>query len=927
MRSITVRLTIPVLLLLVVVNVLAPAIQAATPQLAAGFQHSLALHADGTVYAWGDNSRGQLGNGQAGKGLLSARPVRVQNLTDIVALAARANHNLALRADGTVWAWGQNDQGQLGDGSLVDRATPVQVSQLTGVAAIATGWKHSLAVRSDGTLWVWGANDGGRFGNGRDGWGEWSTVPIAVRSLSGVVATAAGYAQSFAIKSDGTLWAWGVNSDGQLGLGAFTDTETLPVQVVNVRAVTRIATQAGHVMAQTSDGQLWVWGSDNSSGQFGDGTTTASAFPVAVRRLPSSEPTTLALGWIHSIARLANGQVWTWGNNWYGQLGIGDADYQILPVQVTALAAADAIAAGENHSLAMISDGFVWSWGLGGQGQLGLGDDNLFSEYLPKQVLNTNGSDFLNLRQTPAAEAWLTVSVEGSGRVRDDRGTIDCPGVCQALFATDQEIRLSATPASGWTFAGWGGACTGSLDCLLTLDGSISVIANFSELSNRYQLDSPINGSFESGIGVVHGWVCEASQIGIQVDDRAPFAAAYGAERTDSQGTCGDTANGFAAAINWADYGDGAHTLTLFADGQPLTEARVIVTTLGESFLTGLSATTRVSDFPAGFSTPLAWSEPHQNFVVTHTAVSTHAGWMSRFTRNGHWESPLAGGVESGRALIRGWVCSASTVSATLDGELLNLPYGSEREDTLTVCGDTDNGYALAINWNDYDDGLHRLSLILDGATIETRDVHIATPGGQGTVSGVQQQHQVDDFPHPGDTLTLQWSEPHQNFRLIAYAPADQSARYNRKVRAYFHGGLGRAPTVSELDDWSAVLLDNSGSVWRPVGVGLQPYLSDLVGWGTTIPTPAEARTQVDTVLANLFGTTSDLDSRIPDYYVGQLISGSIRARGLVNALLNDLSLMPRVDGTYGQPNGWEGGPGDGLLTQVQIDAYRARVE
>ena len=147
------------------------------------------------------------------------------------------------------------------------------------------------------------------------------------------------------------------------------------------------------------------------------------------------------------------------------------------------------------------------------------------------------------------------------------------------------------------------------------------------------------------------------------------------------------------------------------------------------------------------------------------------------------------------------------------------------------------------------------------------------------------------------------------------------------QVRAYFHGGLGRAPTAGELDDWSAVLFDNSGSVWRPSGTGLQRYLSDLVGWGAELPTSAEAGAQVDTVLTNLFGTTSGLDSRIPAYYVDQLLAGSIRARGLVNAILNDLAIMPRVDGTYGKPNGWTGGPGDVLLTPAQISAYRAKVE
>jgi hypothetical protein len=212
-------------------------------------------------------------------------------------------------------------------------------------------------------------------------------------------------------------------------------------------------------------------------------------------------------------------------------------------------------------------------------------------------------------------------------------------------------------------------------------------------------------------------------------------------------------------------------------------------------------------------------------------------------TSQGHWESPLAGGVESGQALIRGWTCAAGTVSAELDGTSLTLPYGSERDDTQSLrryrqrlCA----GHQLERLWR-------RTApdpLCLDGAPVETRTFQIATPGGQGTVSGVQRQQAVSDFPHPGDRLTLQWSEPHQNFRIIAYTaatgPTPQS--YHRKVRAYFYGVLGRAPDTEELDAWSRVLLDNKGSVWKPTGDGLQRHLSDLAGWGTETPSEAEAR-------------------------------------------------------------------------------------
>ncbi|WP_222930803.1 CAP domain-containing protein [Allochromatium palmeri] len=156
----------------------------------------------------------------------------------------------------------------------------------------------------------------------------------------------------------------------------------------------------------------------------------------------------------------------------------------------------------------------------------------------------------------------------------------------------------------------------------------------------------------------------------------------------------------------------------------------------------------------------------------------------------------------------------------------------------------------------------------------------------------------------------------------------NEAKNYYRKVNAYFYGTFGRSATSGELAEWGAVLRDNSGSVWKPMGEGLQHYLSNLMGWGAGPLDVYTAGSIVDQVLTNLFGWSWDIDPHIINYYVEALVEGYIRPRGLVNAILNDLVIMPRADGTYSQPNGWTGGGSiRGLLTSNQFARYRERIE
>ncbi|MBI5299281.1 MAG: RCC1 repeat-containing protein, partial [Deltaproteobacteria bacterium] len=210
----------------------------------------------------------------------SSTPVQVSGLSGITAIAGGSSHSLALKSNGTVWAWGYNGSGQLGDGTTTERDTPVQVSGLSGVTAIASGNGHGLALKSDGTVWTWGYNTYGQLGDGTTT--ERHTPVQVLGSLSGVTAIAGGFSNnhSLALKSDGTVWAWGANDFGQLGDGTTTERHT-PVQVSDLSGVTAIAGGSVHSLALKSDGTVWAWGY-NSNGQLGDGSTTERDTPVQV---------------------------------------------------------------------------------------------------------------------------------------------------------------------------------------------------------------------------------------------------------------------------------------------------------------------------------------------------------------------------------------------------------------------------------------------------------------------------------------------------------------------------------------------------------------------------------------------------------------------------------------------------------------------
>jgi len=368
---------------------------------AAGDNHALALKNDGTVWAWGCN-----GNGQLGDGTTSNRytPIKVKNLTGITAIAAGGangfDFSLALKNDGTVWAWGYNQYGQLGDGTNVDEYRPIEVPGLMNIIAIAAGCNHGVALKDDGTVWVWGPNDYGTLG---DGTTTKRSSAVQVSGLTGVTAVTAGYLHTVAIKDDGTVWAWGLNYTGQLGDGTTID-RCNPVQVIGLTGITSIKSKGTNTIALRNDGTVWGWG-NNGWGQLGDSTLTSRYTPVQV--MTTADVLAIYTGDIYhmngtdvvgltGISAIeagcyttfllgSNGTVWGWGDNSGGQLGNGTQTNRYIPALTTGLSEVKAITAGNYNSYALKNDGTVWAWGLNYGGQVG--DGTATDKYNPVQVL------------------------------------------------------------------------------------------------------------------------------------------------------------------------------------------------------------------------------------------------------------------------------------------------------------------------------------------------------------------------------------------------------------------------------------------------------------------------------------------------------------------------------------------------------------
>ncbi len=391
--------------------------------LACGDQHTLALKTNGEVWAWGNNASGQLGNNSTTQ---SNAPLQVKGLlnngvlNNAIAVAAGADHSLAILCDGSIVAWGSNNSGQLGDGTHRQSLFPVLVQGFpVGARAfsIAAGDMHSLAVLEDGSVWAWGENSDGQLGINSN---SEALTAVQVHGISNngflikAFEVAAGGSHSLVLMQDSTICAFGSNNKGQTGNGVSGNMETTPIMVLdnttNAPLTNVINIEGGydHSIAVLSNGIVKTWGS-NSNGQLGDGTTTDHTKAISVSGITTAK--TAAAGFAFSAVVLGDSTVWTWGINSYGQLGDNTkGTNRPAPVQmhgvlnVGFLKSALALAAGKEFCAQLLDDHFYGVYSAVGYNAAGqLGDKTLISKSFPVSVFGTLVAGIVRAGFSPAS--------------------------------------------------------------------------------------------------------------------------------------------------------------------------------------------------------------------------------------------------------------------------------------------------------------------------------------------------------------------------------------------------------------------------------------------------------------------------------------------------------------------------------------------
>ena len=418
------------------------------------------------VISWGNNEAGQLGDGTKHE---RHAPIQVNLISDAIQVESGCGSSYALLRDGTVWSWGNNQYGQLGDGTMVDKDNPVSVPNLSNVKCISVGNYHVLALTNDGKVFAWGKNANGQVGNNST-----TNSLTPVQTIKNVKYIACGAAHSLAVLDDGRVYVWGKNDKGQLGDGTIADAK-IPLLVNVLSNIITVKGGSAHSLALQEDGYVWAWG-DNTYGQLGNGSTTMSLIPVKV----AINVVNIACGSDFSMTQKDDKTVWSWGNNASGQLGDGSTIMRTSPVLIMpeADAVTDIVAScSGTHAFYKRADGSVYAWGQNTNGQLADGDTS--NVILPKEItalkgvldICCGGNHSLAIANKPLE---LTLAVASNGM------TDPAPG--SHVVTKNVAIAISAIPDTHYVFDKW----TASVSAIVADEYSDSTTVTISSSGDRH---------------------------------------------------------------------------------------------------------------------------------------------------------------------------------------------------------------------------------------------------------------------------------------------------------------------------------------------------------------------------------------------------------------------------------------------------------
>jgi hypothetical protein len=415
-------------------------------RISSGERHNIGIKTDGTLWGWGYNGDyGAVGNGN--DWTLPA-PVQIGTGTTWASVSSSALGSFAITESGILWGWGANDKGQLGTGSTAQWSlVPIQVGTSTW-KMVRNGRRHTVGIKTDGTLWAWGNNEDATIG---DGTFVNKSVPVLINSSTNWKTIDCNDSRNIAIKEDGTLWVWGFNSPvlGVLGSGSSVTYITVPTQVGTETNWKEAVAGTGHFIALKNDNTLWTWGGGDN-GQLGNGNTSpGTPFPTQVGT--DSNWSNIAVDNKNSFAIKADGTLWAWGQNNFGQLGNGTQINLSVPTQITTDADWKVVASSYNTTIALKTDNSLYSWGSNQFGTLGNG--TFVNSLIPLLInaCNLGAEDFnqkkVNLYPNPVqnrlfidseeTQQYQIYSILGSkiseGTLAVGSG-IDCSGLTSGVY-------------------------------------------------------------------------------------------------------------------------------------------------------------------------------------------------------------------------------------------------------------------------------------------------------------------------------------------------------------------------------------------------------------------------------------------------------------------------------------------------------------